>query len=138
MSRESSLTQSGHSVRQALTAYSYEQPSRTLLNRINEALAQAHEPPFLPWTISRIIAFYLPSTLQTEDEVRLLIKRYEDGPVPVFRDGAVDYWAVPIGIENDVCGLEIVGIRAAPNAVLADIEIAIKGTAFAAVPLTGP
>jgi hypothetical protein len=31
--------------------------------------------------------------------VRLLIKRYEDGPNPVSTDGEFDYWAVPIGIE---------------------------------------
>ena len=87
--------------------------------------------PFLPWTISRIGAFYLPSMLQTEDEVRLLIKRYEDAPVPVFTDRNFNYWAVPIGVENDVCRLELVGIHLAPSAVRAHVEAAIQGTVFA-------
>jgi hypothetical protein len=122
-----------------LRSIRYEQRStKTLLNAINEALLREGLPPFLPWTVSRIIAFYLPSTVQTEDEVRLLIKRYEDGPNPVFSDGTFNYWAVPIGVENDVCRVEIVGIHAAPNAVRADVAAAIKGTAFADVPVTGP
>ena len=116
----------------------YEQRTRTLLTAMNEALLHEGLPPFLPWTTSRIIAFYLPSTVETEDEVRLLVKRYEDGPNPVSTDGRYNYWAVPIGPENDVCRLEIVGIHAAPNAVQADIEAALRNTAFANVPVTGP
>lgn len=122
-----------------LRSIQYQQSStKTLFNEINDALARDGQPPFLPWTLSRIIAFYLPSTVQTEDEVRLLIKRYKEGPNPVRSDGSFNYWPVPIGEENDFCRVDIVGIHAAPNAIRADIEVAIKGTAFANVPVTGP
>jgi hypothetical protein len=122
-----------------LRSLQYEQPStKTLLNEINEALARQGQPPFLPWTLSRIGAFYLPSTVRTEDEVRLVIKRYRGGPNPVLNDGNFNYWPVPIGVENDVCRVDIAGIHAAPHAVCADIAAAITGTAFACVPVTGP
>jgi len=77
-----------------------------------------------------------PSDLK--DEVRLLIKRYEEAPAPVYSDGKSNYWAVPIGVENEVCDLDIVGIHLAPNAVRAEIEAAISGTAFAGVSVTEP
>ena len=43
---------------------------RTLLNRINDALTWQNQPPFVPWTISRIEDFICPQTLNVEDEVR--------------------------------------------------------------------
>jgi hypothetical protein len=46
-----------------LRGIQYAQASRTLLNRINDALTWEKQPPFLPWTISRIGGFYLPSNL---------------------------------------------------------------------------
>jgi hypothetical protein len=117
----------------------YEQRStKTLLNNINDALSREGLPPFLPWTTSRIIAFNLPSTFEDEDEVRLLIKRYEEAPTPVCSDGKFNYWAVPIGVENGVCKLDIVEIHLAPDAVRSEIEGAISGTAFAGVPVTKP
>jgi hypothetical protein len=57
----------------------YENPARTLLTELNHALASEGEPPFLPWTISRVGAFYLPSTLHYEGEVRLMLKRHKNG-----------------------------------------------------------
>jgi hypothetical protein len=121
-----------------LRSIQYQSSKRTLLNKIKTALVDAGEPPFRPWTLSRIGAFYLPSTVQTEDEVRLLIKRYPGGPNQVLYDGHSYYWPVPIGVENDFCKVDIVGIHAAPNAARSDIDAAIAGTRFAGVPVTGP
>jgi hypothetical protein len=121
-----------------LRSIQYQSSRRTLLNEIKTALADEGEPPFLPWTLSRIGAFYLPSTVRTEDEVRLLIKRYAGGPNPVLFDGRSYYWPLPIGVKNDFCKVDIVGIQAAPNGSRTDIDAAIAGTPFASVPVTGP
>lgn len=112
--------------------------STTLLNEINEALARQGEPPFVPWTTSRIGAFYLSSTVRTEDEVRLLMKRHQGGFDPTAHDGASAYWPVPIGADNEVCRLDLLGIHVAPGGTRNDIEGAIAGTAFAKVTVTGP
>lgn len=117
----------------------YEQyGSRTLLQEINEALSQQGEPPFLPWTLSQIGAFYLSSSVETEDEVRLLIKRYSGGLDLTRNDGAYDYWPVPIAADNNVCRIDLLGIHVAPSGTKKDIEAAISGTKFAAIPVAGP
>lgn len=121
-----------------LRAIQYNTPARTLLNQINDGLAAAGEPPFVPWTTSRIGAFYLPSTLEDEDEVRLLIKRHPGGRDGAKHDGAFEYWPVPIGIDNEICSLDIIGIHLGPNAVKSDAEAAIAKTPFELLPLTGP
>jgi len=46
---------------------------------LNDALAEIGAPAFVPQTISKIGAFYLPSGLEVEDEVRLLMKRHKGG-----------------------------------------------------------
>jgi hypothetical protein len=109
----------------------YAQASRTLLNRINDALTWENQPPFVPWTISRIGGFYLPSNLNVEDEVRLMIKRHKDGPDPTRSDGRYDYWPVTIGTQNPVCMIELIAIECGPHAVRADVAAAIAGTALA-------
>jgi len=112
--------------------------SSTLLTEINKALALQKEPSFIPWTLSQIGAFYLSSTVNTEDEVRLLVKRYRGGFDPTRSDGTYMYWPVPIAVENDVCRIDLIGIHVAPHGAKADIDAAIAGTAFASIPVTGP
>jgi len=118
-----------------LRGIQYEQASRTLLNEINDALAAGKQPPFLPWTISRIGGFYLPSTLQVEDEVRLMAKRHGGGPNHAKSDGADEYWPVPIGVQNDVCVIEVVEIMPGAHAKRADVTAALTGTALSSVPI---
>jgi hypothetical protein len=109
----------------------YAQTSRTLLNRINDALTWEKQPPFVPWTVSQIGGFYLPSNLNVEDEVRLMMKRHKDGPDVTRSDGQYDYWPVPIGAENPVCMIDVTGIECGPNADRAGVAAAIAGTALA-------
>lgn len=117
----------------------YEQNgSTTLLREINDALKAAGEPPFNPWTISRIGAFYLNSTVATEDEVRLLIKRHADGIDLTRNDGTSDYWPVPIDQPNDFCDLQLIGVHVAPGGSRDVIVAELAGTRFSAVPVTGP
>jgi hypothetical protein len=116
----------------------YEQAgSVTLLNQINDSLFREGEPSFVPWTLSRIGAFYLSSTVNAEDEVRLLMKRHPGGPDPTASDGTWAYWPIPIGVNNKLCHLDLLGIHVAPGGTTKDVEAAIKGTAFEAIPVTG-
>jgi hypothetical protein len=116
----------------------YEQAARTLLNDINDRLGKEGEPPFVPWTLSKIGAFYLPSSLAIEDEMRLLIKRHKGGRNDARTEGKYEFWPLPIGTRGDLCRLEVLEIQAGPNAVRADIEAAINGTLLATVPVSGP
>jgi hypothetical protein len=117
----------------------YEQSgSVTLLRDINDALAAAGEPPFNPWTISKIGAFYLKSTVASEDEVRLLVKRHPGGIDLTQRDGASRYWPIPIGEPNSFCQLDLTEVHIAPGADRATIEAIFQNSRFANVPIVGP
>jgi hypothetical protein len=105
------------------------------LNEINDALAAEKQPPFLPWTISRIGGFYLPSTLLFEDEVRLMVKRHKGGRNDAKLDGADEYWPVPIGVQNHVCMIEVVEIMSGAHATSADVTAAVAGTGLSSVPI---
>ena len=111
----------------------YEQPSRTILNELNDALTAEGLPPFLPWTISRIGAFYLPSSLAPESEIRLMIKRYDRGRSPARSDGMHEYWPVPIDRANSQCTIELVEIAIGPAGNINEAQNALKGTACESV-----
>jgi hypothetical protein len=108
----------------------YGGPFRTLLTQLNDALAVAGEPPFLPWTISRIGGFYLPSSLRLEEEVRLMVKRFEGGANIDRLDGRYEYWPIPINADNGFCRIELLEIVPGPAAELGDIRAAVAGTQF--------
>ena len=93
------------------------------------------QAPFLPWTISRIGGFYLPSTLQVEDEVPLMAKRHKDGRNDAKSDGANGYWPVPIGVRNDVCMIEVIEVMPGAHATRAAVTAAVAGTALSSVPI---
>lgn len=114
------------------------QGTKTLLSEINEALSASGEPPFVPWTTSRIGAFYLTSVVSSEDEVRLLVKSYDGSQDPIANDGASDFWPIPIGVENTYCRLDIKDIHLAPGANETTVKAAIAGTPFEKVSIAGP
>jgi len=107
----------------------------SLLTDINAALNAAGQPSFMPWSISRIGAFYLPSDLASENEVRLMMKRYEGGTDGTLNDGTYDYWPLPIGTENDLCRLDLTRITVAPNGSASGVASAIIGTVLSTVPV---
>ncbi|MES0032813.1 hypothetical protein [Mesorhizobium sp. M0040] len=111
--------------------------SVTVLREINDALA-AGEPPFNPWTISRIGAFYLKSTVVIEDEVRLLVKRHQGGVDLTCSDGAFRYWPIPIGEPNPVCQLDLAEVHIAPGADRAAIEAIFRTAGFLESPSLDP
>lgn len=117
----------------------YEQKgAATLLKDINTALIESGEPPFVPYTISHIGAFYLSSLVSSEDEVRLMVKRYKCGEDLTQDNGTYDYLPIPICSANDYCDLRLKGIHVAPNGTLSSVEHAIAKTKFASIVPTGP
>jgi hypothetical protein len=120
-----------------LRSIQYEQASRTILNELNHALHTANEPPFVPWTISRIAGFYLPSTLSYEGEVRLMVKRHKGGRDDAQADQHGDFWPVPIGIDNDICRIDLREIDTGPSTNRNDVMSAIAGTSLETVPAMG-
>jgi hypothetical protein len=121
-----------------LRSIQYQQPSRTLLNELNDTLAAADLPPFLPHTISKIGAFYLPSCLDVEGELRLLMKRHVGAELTTANDGTFEYLPVPINRPNPFCEIQVVGIELGPRADAAALGSAIAGTALAKVPISDP
>jgi hypothetical protein len=121
--------------RSDLRPIQYEQPAQTLLNELNNALAQEGEPPFVPWTTSRIGAFYLPSSLHREDEVRPMIKRYKGGRNDARSDPPNEYWPIPLNSENDYCRIDLLEIHQGANAARSDVVAAINGTRLASTPI---
>jgi hypothetical protein len=113
----------------------YYESAQTLLNELNGALAREGEPAFLPWTISRIGAFYLPSSLNREDEIRLMIKRYKGGRNDARPDPPYEYWPVPLNSTNDFCRIDVVEINPGATASRSDIVAAISGTSLAKTPI---
>lgn len=125
-------------VAQLRPVYYEQKGSTTLLADINAALKANCEPPFVPFTISHIGAFYLSSLVSSEDEVRLMVKRYKCGADLTRNDGKYDYWPIPISSGNDYCDLRLKGIHVAPNGDLLSVKKAITGTKFATIEPTGP
>jgi hypothetical protein len=121
-----------------LRAIHYERNGTTLLGDINEALRAAGEPPFVPWTLSKIGSFYLNSTVSNEDEVRLLMKRHQGAPRVTKNNGLWDFWPIPIGVDNDSCRLDLKSIHVAPAGDRAETLKVLAGSPFVSVPVTGP
>jgi hypothetical protein len=131
---EITLTQGDH--RGDLRGIQYEQPGKTLLGEINEALANSNEPAFLAWSSSRVGAFYLPDDLGIENEIRLLVKHF-DGASPDQRafSGADRYWPVPIGRPNPVAKLEMTGIELGQKADHSKLrDVVTRSQSFKNVP----
>lgn len=124
-------------VAQLRPVYYEQRGSATLLADINAALKANGEPPFVPSTISHIGAFYLTSLVSSEDEIRLLVKRYTCGVDLTRNDGKYDYWPIPISSENDYCELKLKGIHVAPEGDLSSVKEAIAGTKFAMIEPSG-
>lgn len=104
-----------------LRAMRYE-AGETLLKRINDALANDGLPRFILKGVSRVGAYYLPMQYQSEDETRLLAKRFPGSDVPVVMGKASEYWPIKIGSRNRTAELKLVEIglrKLSPTAIVA-------------------
>jgi hypothetical protein len=108
----------------------YETPGRTLLNQIDEALRAACLPPFVPWTTSRVGAFFLPGYLDDESEARLLVKHYDGAPDDRRTDGSFQFWPVPIDTANDVAQVHLSEVRLGASSDRADLKMALAASGF--------
>lgn len=118
-----------------LRAIQYDDRSRTLLEELGDQLKIAGEPAFLPWTISKIGAFYLPSTLFVESEIRLLVKRHKDRTLPIASDHAGEYLPIRIGSPNAFCQVDVVEVTLGRKADGKDLTEALKGTSLRSAPI---
>ncbi|WP_291363383.1 hypothetical protein [Acetobacter sp. UBA5411] len=112
----------------------YNNKNTTILKEINYALTDAGLPPFTPWGISRLGAFYLPPTLQNEEEVRLLLKRWDaSAPSGVVGSSPNSYWPIPIDVSNNCADIKLVAITFGPKADVADFTSLVSNSKFANV-----
>lgn len=115
----------------------YNLPRMTILREINSALSAATLPPFTPWGISRLGAFYLPSVLQNEEEIRLLLKRWDaSASSNVIGSSPNSYWPIPIDAPNDYADIKLVEITFGPNADTANFTSLVKNSKFTSVSCT--
>jgi hypothetical protein len=113
----------------------YDSPNSTLLRELNDALSTEGFAPFMPWTISRIGAFYLPSSLKYEGEVRLMLKRYAGGPDDARPYNGYEYWPVPIGKPNEICQIDLTEITGGSSCDKVQLTQIIQSSPFANVPI---
>lgn len=92
----------------------------TLLKQVNDALVEKELPRLVLKGISRVGAFYLPDAWRAEAETRLFAKRFEGGGAPVREGSQGEYWAIPIGIENETAQVDLVeiGVRRLDPAIV--------------------
>lgn len=114
-----------------LRTINYQEPQRMLLKEINDHLLHASHPPFIPWTISKIGAFYLPSTLVFENEIRLLVKRHKGGRDDAKRDGTYEYWPLALGQDDWFGRIDLIEIMCGARRTMDEVTAALAGTAFA-------
>ncbi len=118
----------------------YQHRSRpTLLRELNEMLVRQGSVPFIPWTLSKIGAFYLPLGYATEDELRLLIKRHAEfrgTHIDTSRsDGRYEYWPLPINTPNGWCQIELLRVTTGPCCDRNIVNQILASSTFAGVPV---
>jgi hypothetical protein len=107
---------------------------RTLLSELNHKLETKTRRIFLPSSISKIGAFYLPLGFKDEAEVRLLLRK-----TPHVNgwgvDGVNEYCAVPINQPNPICVLDLASVAPGQNADRTEIKNLMMTSRFASVPV---
>ncbi len=119
----------------------YQTGSPTALKRINDALLAQEGLIYIPWTVSRICAFYLPIGYREEHEVRLMVKRHEGGPDRTTKGGRWDVWPIAVAAPgtttgDEWCEIELVEVTAGARCTTAAVRNALAGTIFSAVTIS--
>jgi hypothetical protein len=126
--------------RAELRSIGYQMRSRpTLLRELNEVLVARGSVPFIPRTLSKLGAFYLPLGYATEHEFRLLIERRREfrdmGLDPTRSDGRYEYWPLPISLPNLFCSVELLQVMVGPRGDRAAVRQILAASRFAHVPV---
>jgi hypothetical protein len=109
----------------------YQDGHPTLLKEIDADFQAKLQRVFLPWRISQLCAFYLTTTFKGEDELRLLIS---NPPTDRRFDHNGDaYIAIPIGIDNDMCRLDLIEVYCGSKALIAPTRELLEREGFKAV-----
>lgn len=119
----------------------YQMGNPTALKRINDALLAQEGIIYIPWTISRICAFYLPIGYRDEHEVRLMIKRHKGGPDRTITGGPWDVWPIALAAPrtttgDEWCEIELVEVTAGARCTSTAVRNALAGTIFSAVTIS--
>ncbi len=120
-----------------LRSINYQSPARQFLKQVNNLLRVGAngDAPFIPWTVSKIGAFYLPSTLTLEDEIRFLIKRYKCGIDDVKSDGTHEYWPVQLAQNTPYGRFDLTKITCGPDCDIEEVRNLIRGTRLEGTPV---
>jgi hypothetical protein len=106
----------------------------TLLRELNRVLESKTGRIFLPSSISKIGAFYLPLGYEDESEVRLLLRR-----TPNLTgwgvEGAEQYCGIPINRRNPICALDLVSVTLGQYTNNTAANNLLAGSKFLGVPV---
>ena len=90
---------------------------------------------FIMRGISRVGAFYLPLgySLELEEETRLLVKSWGDGPAHELVSGSAAQAYLPLELgagANEFCSLKIIEVQSGPQSNRAEIDNALANSKF--------
>ena len=101
---------------------------QTLIQELQEASQRQLHRPLVLMGISRIGGFYLPMRYDIEEEIRLLIKRFNvpglaHDPWEVVQiDGVHQYLPLPLNQDNDFCRIDLIRVDAGPQRSRRDVD----------------
>lgn len=119
----------------------YKTGNPTALKRINDALLVRAGLIYIPWTVSRICAFYLPIGYREEHEVRLMVKRHKGGPDHTINGGRWDVWPIALAAPgtttgDEWCEIELIEVTGGARCAPAAVQNALANTIFSGMAVT--
>jgi hypothetical protein len=119
----------------------YQSKSSTALKRINDALLATVNLSYIPKTLSRICAFYLPQSYSDELEIRLMVKRHKGGINQAINVGMYEVWPISLAAPgatsgNPWCEIEILEVTTGLHCTKAAAQSALANSIYSAVPVT--
>lgn len=114
----------------------YQTGEPTALKQINDNLIKKQGLTYVPWTISRICAFYLPYGYHPEREVRLLLKQHLGGPDDTIKTGKFRVLPVPLTqsrgtASKGYCDIELIEVHPGSSCKLEAVQQVLTGTPYA-------
>lgn len=114
---------------------SQNEAAKSLISSIMRRIKQECGRHFIMRDISRVGAFYLPLgySLEREEETRLLVKSWGDGPAHELASGQADQAHLPLELgigANEFCSLNIVEVQSGPQSNGAEIDNVLANSSF--------
>lgn len=122
--------------RAELRRMQYEIDSNHPLRVLRKLAKQRFNRDFLPWGVSRMASFQLDPFFSWEQEVRLLIKRFEQTTdLRMRRSGSYDAVGIPIGLSNSRALIELTRIEADGIQSMEKVKALLAASSFNSVPI---